>query len=91
MSEAQEFWPVECEDGEPDLLVCMSCLSEVFRRKVPVPSCPTCQGVSTFEAFTLDSIREWGSEELIMKAEKAQATPDPPPQANWSPSIEPTD
>ena len=73
MSSELTFWPVDCADGEPDLLVCMSCLSEVFCRKVPMPDCPSCHGVSTYEAFTLESIRDWGTEELIAKAESAQA------------------
>ena len=73
MSREQAFWPVECGEGEPDLLVCMSCLSEVFRRKVPTPECPTCHGVSTYEAFTLESIRDWGTEDLIAKALSAEA------------------
>ena len=68
MSKPQTFWPVECEAGEPDLLVCMSCLSEVYKRKVPMPDCPTCHGVSTYEAFTLEAIRDWGTEQLIEKA-----------------------
>jgi hypothetical protein len=50
----------------------MSCLSEVFYCKVPMPDCPTCQGVSTYEAFTLEAIRDWGTEELIVKAGIAQ-------------------
>ena len=79
MSAEQAFWPVECEDGEPDLLVCMACLNEVFRRKVPMPDCPTCHGVSTYEPFTLESIRDWGTPELIAKAEAA-GTPDVAPQ-----------
>lgn len=79
MSPSQTFWPVECEEGEPDLLVCLSCLNEVYRRKVPMPDCPTCHGVSTYEAFTLDSIRDWGTEELIAKAEAAQQEPVPAP------------
>ena len=78
MSHEQAFWPVECEEGEPDLLVCMSCLSEVFRRKVPMPDCPACHGISTYETFTLQAIRDWGTEELIAKALKAQAEVEPP-------------
>ncbi|HJU03802.1 MAG TPA: hypothetical protein VJ692_01530 [Nitrospiraceae bacterium] len=73
MGQEQTFWKVECEEGEPDLLVCMSCLNEVFLRKVPMPDCPTCHGVSTYEAFSLESIRDWGTEELIEKAERANA------------------
>ncbi|MBM4121534.1 MAG: hypothetical protein FJ249_02935 [Nitrospira sp.] len=72
MTQKQSFWLVECEKGEPDLLVCMSCLSEVFRRKVPMPDCPTCHGVSTYEAFALESILDWGTDELIGKAKAAQ-------------------
>lgn len=78
MEHGQSFWRVECEEGEPDLLVCMSCLNEVFRRKVPMPDCPTCHGVSTYEAFTLESIRDWGTEELIAKAVNAAAAVDLP-------------
>lgn len=37
-----------------------------------MPDCPTCQGVSTYEAFTLEAIRDWGTEELIAKSEIAQ-------------------
>ena len=75
MAPEQAFWPVECGENDPDLLVCMSCLSEVYRRKVPMPDCPTCHGVSTYETFTLESIRDWGTEELIEKAGKAKTEP----------------
>ena len=78
MSERQTFWPVECEAGEPDLLVCMSCLDEVFKRKVPIPDCPACHGVSTYEAFTLEAIRDWGTEPLIEKAVRANAEVEQP-------------
>jgi hypothetical protein len=88
MSREQAFWPVECGEGEPDLLVCMSCLSEVFRRKVPLPECPTCHGVSTYEAFTLKSIRDWGTEDLIARALTAEAEVEqmPVPSAGISAS-----
>ena len=91
MSQEESFWPAECEDGEPDLLVCMSCLNEVFRRNVPVPDCPACHGVSTYEAFTLDSIRDWGSEQLIAKAVEAQAAVAQPslPDPAWG--VEPNE
>ncbi|MGH7166486.1 MAG: hypothetical protein ACREIS_13290 [Nitrospiraceae bacterium] len=79
MASEQTFWPVDCGEGEPDLMVCMSCLNEVFRRKVPIPDCPSCHGVSTYEGFTLDSIRDWGTEELIAKAVEAQAFIEEPP------------
>lgn len=78
MTHEESFWPVEAGEGEPDFLVCMSCLNEVFRRKVPVPDCPTCHGIGTYESFTLDSIREWGTEELITKAEAAGGELPPP-------------
>ena len=72
MSPTQSFWPVPQSAGEPAYWVCMSCLSEVFHCKVPMPDCPTCQGVSTYEAFTIEAIRDWGTEELIAKAALAQ-------------------
>jgi len=50
----------------------MSCLSEVFYRKVPMPDCPSCHGVSTYEAFTLEAIRDWGTADLVAKADLAQ-------------------
>ena len=71
MSESQTFWPVDCEQGAPDLFVCMECLNEVFQSKVPIQGCPGCGGVSTFEPFTLHAIQEWGTEELINKARAA--------------------
>ncbi|MCS6288935.1 MAG: hypothetical protein H8K10_08175 [Nitrospira sp.] len=87
MASKQAFWSVTAKDGEPDLWVCMSCLSEAFCRKVPMPACPTCHGVSTYEAFTLAAVQDWGTEELIAKAVAAQrdaeaigaATPATPP------------
>ena len=72
MPSKQAFWSVPAKDGEPDLWVCMSCLSEAFCRKVPMPACPTCHGVSTYEAFTLAAVQDWGTEELIAKAVAAQ-------------------
>jgi len=72
MSDTQAFWPVPFREGEPTLWVCMSCLSEVFQRKVPMPDCPSCHGVSTYEAFTIEAISDWGTEELIAKANAAQ-------------------
>ena len=72
MPSKQAFWSVPAKDGEPDLWVCMSCLNEAFCRKVPMPACPTCHGVSTYEAFTLAAVQDWGTEELIAKAVAAQ-------------------
>jgi len=65
----------------------MSCLTEVFYRKVPMPDCPSCHGVSTYEGFTLDAIRDWGTEELIAKAVAAQetATTTQPPVESAAP------
>ncbi|QOJ35800.1 MAG: hypothetical protein HRU82_12995 [Nitrospira sp.] len=71
MGSQQAFWAVPANDGEPDVWVCMSCLSEAFCRKVPMPDCPTCHGVSTYEAFTLAEVQDWGTEELIAKATAA--------------------
>lgn len=85
MARATTFWTIETEEGQPDLWVCMSCLSEVFRGKVPMPDCPTCHGVSTYEAFPLDSIRDWGTEDLIAKAVAAQAEA-PAPATSPQPS-----
>ena len=81
MSAIQSFWSVPQRAGEPVYLVCMSCLSEVFYLKVPMPDCPTCHGVSTYEAFPLEAIRDWGTEDLIAKAGIAQqaASPEPVP------------
>ena len=70
MALMQSFWPVSHRDD--DFWVCMSCLTEVFYRKVPMPDCPSCHGVSTYEGFTLEAIRDWGTEELIAKAVAAQ-------------------
>ncbi len=72
MSDAQSFWPVSSREGEPAFWVCMSCLSEVFYRKVPMPDCPSCHGVSTYEAFTIEAIADWGTEDLIAKANAAE-------------------
>jgi hypothetical protein len=44
----------------------------VFFRKVPMPDCPSCHGVSTYEAFTIEAIADWGTEDLIAKANAAQ-------------------
>ncbi|GJL64260.1 MAG: hypothetical protein NPIRA04_29140 [Nitrospirales bacterium] len=69
MSDSSAYWSVECSPGEPDLFVCMDCLDEVFRAKVPIQGCPGCGAVSTFEAFALNSLVEWGTPELIAKAQ----------------------
>jgi hypothetical protein len=37
MSATQSFWSVPQRDEESLYWVCMSCLSEVFYRKVPMP------------------------------------------------------
>lgn len=76
MSVTQAFWSVPPRAEEPAYRVCMSCLSEVFYLKVPMPDCPTCHGVSTYEAFTIEAIRDWGTEELIAKAGLAQQEAD---------------
>ncbi len=92
MHREEAFWPVDSADSATDLWVCMSCLSEVYWRKVPIPDCPTCHGVSTYEAFTLDSIRDWGTDELIAKAVAAEAsTNQPSVQATGRSEVEPTE
>jgi hypothetical protein len=79
MSDIQSFWPVPFREGEPAFWVCMSCLSDVFYRKVPMPDCPSCHGVSTYEAFTIEAIADWGSEDLIARAKAAQHAADAEP------------
>jgi len=70
MTESQSFWPVECAKGEPDLFVCLTCFDEVFKAKVPVEGCPSCGAIAAFEPFSLEAIKEWGTESLIQKAEQ---------------------
>jgi hypothetical protein len=90
MAVTQSFWPVSHRSD--DFWVCMSCLTEVFYRKVPMPDCPSCHGVSTYEGFTLDAIRDWGTEELIAKAIAAQeAAPAPQPAVESAAPIEAAD
>ncbi len=76
MASTQSFWSVPQREGSADFFVCMSCLGEVFYRKVPMPDCPGCHAVSTYEAFTLEAVRDWGTEELIAKAVAAQQQSD---------------
>lgn len=68
----QAFWSVPTKGDDADLWVCMSCLNEVFRGKVPMPDCPSCHGVSTYESFTLEAIQDWGTDDLIAKAIASQ-------------------
>ena len=70
MKQSLSFWPVECQEGEPDLFVCLTCLDEVFQAKVPVEGCPGCGAIGTFESFNLAAIKDWGTEALIRKAEQ---------------------
>lgn len=77
MNQSMSFWPVECQEGEPDLFVCLTCLEEVFRAKVPVNGCPGCGAIGTFEPFNLAAIKDWGTEELIRKAEREPSSPHP--------------
>lgn len=94
MSITQSFWSVPHRDSEPPFWVCMSCLSEVFYRKVPMPDCPSCHGVSTYEAFSLEAIRDWGTEDLISKAvageQAAEAAPAATTEAASTSSVEST-
>lgn len=90
MEKELTYWTVDSAEGEPDFWVCMSCLSEVYRQKIPVPDCPTCHGVSTYESFTLDSIRDWGTEDLIAKAVRAMGEGRSAlPPTSSSPQVEP--
>ena len=77
MNQSLSFWPVDCPEGEPDLFVCLTCLEEVFRAKVPVEGCPGCGSIGTFEPFDLVAIKEWGTEELIRKAEQEPVSSNP--------------
>ena len=72
MSDTQSFWSVPQRDGEPPFWVCMSRLSEAFYRKVPMPDCPNCHGVSTYEAFAIEAIADWGTEDLVAKAKASE-------------------
>ena len=76
MTETRTFWPVECAEGDPDFFVCMNCLSDVYRRKIP-RECFSCGATSAFESFTFDSIQDWGTEELITKAQSASSDESP--------------
>ena len=87
MSDSSAYWSIECPPGEPDLFVCMACMDEVFRAKVPIQGCPGCGAVSTFEAFTLESLQEWGTEELISKAQETGAQPQASVAAAESPIL----
>ena len=87
MAETRIFWAIECAEGEPEYFVCMSCLNEVYRCKVP-SACSTCDAISTFEAFTLSGIRDWGSEGLVTKAEEASADHPIRPPSQPKPHVE---
>lgn len=84
MSDTQSFWPVSQREGEPPFWVCMSCLSEAFYRKVPMPDCPGCHGVSTYEAFAIEAIADWGTEDLVAKAKASEqaANVEPAPASS---------
>ena len=77
MSKSLSFWPIECQEGEPDLFVCLTCLEEVFQAKVPVEGCPGCGAIGTFEPFKLEAIKDWGTEDLIRKAEQKPSSSTP--------------
>jgi hypothetical protein len=60
-----------------------------------MPDCPTCHGVSTFEPFSLEAVRDWGTEDLIAKAVTVSSEPDSQPvetvsAASIIQSVEPT-
>jgi hypothetical protein len=57
-----------------------------------MPDCPSCHGVSTYEGFTLEAVRDWGTEELIAKAVAAQEAQAPTePSVESAVSVEATD
>lgn len=87
MAETRIFWTVECAENEPEYFVCMSCLNEVYRCKVP-SACPACDAISTFEAFTLAGIRDWGSEGLVAKADQASTDLPVRPPSQQQPQME---
>jgi hypothetical protein len=62
----------------------MSCLSEAFYRKVPLPECPGCLRVSTYEAFAIEAIADWGTEDLVAKAKASEqaANVEPAPASS---------
>lgn len=49
-----------------------------------MPDCPSCHGVSTYEAFSIEAIADWGTDELIAKANAAQqaANVEPAPASS---------
>ena len=75
MSDSSSYWSIDCASGDPELFVCMACLEEVFRAKVPIQGCPGCGAVSAFEPFTFESLQAWGTEDLIKKAQATGAQP----------------
>ncbi len=80
--DSEAFWTVDCQPGDPDLFVCMSCMDEVFRAQVPIEGCPGCGAIGAFEPFTAESIRDWGSEGLIQKTNSLSppsVVPNPEP------------
>ena len=68
MAHEQDFWKKEFEEGGQNFWVCMTCLNEVFWRKIPQPDCPTCHGYNTYDNFTCEGIKSWGTPDLVEKA-----------------------
>jgi len=88
MDQPLSFWPVECQNGEPDLFVCFSCLEEVFQEKIPVEGCPGCGTIGAFEPFHLAAIKDWGTEGLIRKAEQVSSSTNPGQAASSDHTVE---
>ena len=82
MTGSLSFWPIECQEGEPNLFVCLTCLEEVFQAKVPVEGCPGCGAIGEFEPFNLKAIKDWGTEDLIRKAEQLPSSSVPVQHSN---------
>jgi hypothetical protein len=61
----QQFWAVEAGT----LYVCMNCLDQVYWKHIPRPNCPRCHAVSSYEAFQLEQVQDWGFTSLVKEAE----------------------
>ena len=73
MGSKQAFGLCLPKTGSRDLWVCMSCLSGgVLPEGSHAGLSDLSRGLSTYEAFALSLVQDWGTEELIAKAVTAQ-------------------